>query len=621
MRRSLREYSRTGKRMLKVAPVLSVGIAIASWSLQAAAQSPPPNEIPSEAPEVIEQTIPRPEPAIPLPEPPAPLPEPGLQIPAPPPAGDAVPEGTALPITNVEIVGFTVLQNEITAELSQSEVVEAVVPFCNSITGGSSVEDGGDEFQQSCGLRVTVDPQRMTFATLVELRSAVTELYIDNGYITSGAFLPNNQDLSDGDAQIQVVEGKLERIDVGGLNRLNDHYVRDRVELATDPPLNRDRLEEALQLLQLDPLLEQVNAELTAGTTSGQNVLRLNVQEAPSLQASVLTDNSQSSSIGSEQLSVSASYANLLGIGDRVTGSYGITEGLDAYDVSYAIPLNARDGTLTLRYGQDDSGIIEDELQDLDIDIRSESETVSLGFRQPVVRSPQQEIALGLTFDLRRSQTFLNDEPFSFSQGPEEGESRVAVLRFSQEWVDRNATSVLAARSQFSLGIDAFDATINDTGPDGRFLAWQGQFQWVQQLTPSRIVLVSQIGAQLTPDSLLSLERFSVGGVNTVRGYAQNQLVADNGIFGSIEARIPLTANANRLQLAPFFDIGSAWNNGDNPDPDPGAIASLGLGLRWQVTPDLAARLDYGIPLTNVEDRGNSLQENGIHFSIRYQPF
>ncbi|NJL41116.1 MAG: ShlB/FhaC/HecB family hemolysin secretion/activation protein [Leptolyngbyaceae cyanobacterium SM1_4_3] len=610
--------------MLKAA-LLSVGIAIASsWLLPAAAQSSPPSEIPPEAPEVIEQTIPRLEPSVPLPELPAPLPEPSLQTPAPPPAEDALPEGTALPITSVEIVGFTVLQDEIAAALGEFEGVEAVVPFCDSVSDSMSADDSvieGSDNQQSCGLRATVDPQRMTFATLVELRSAVTQLYIDNGYITSGAFLPNNQDLSDGDAQIQVVEGQLERIDVGGLNRLNDSYVRDRVELATDQPLNRDRLEEALQLLQLDPLLEQVNAELTAGTIPGQNVLRLNVQEAPSLQASVLTDNSQSSSIGSEQLSVSASYANLLGRGDRLTGGYGVTEGLDAYDVSYALPLNARDGTLTLRYGQDDSGIIEDELRDLDIDIRSESETISLGFRQPVVRSPEAEIALGLTFDLRRSQTFLNDEPFSFAVGPEEGESRVAVLRFSQEWVDRNATSVLAARSQFSLGIDAFDATINETGPDGQFLSWQGQFQWVQQLTPSRIVLVSQIGAQLTPDSLLSLERFSVGGVSTVRGYAQNQLVADNGIFGSVEARIPLTADANRLQLAPFFDIGSAWNNGDNPDPDPGAIASLGLGLRWQVTPDLAARLDYGIPLTEVEDRGNSLQENGIHFSIRYQPF
>jgi hemolysin activation/secretion protein len=168
------------------------------------------------------------------------------------------------------------------------------------------------------------------------------------------------------------------------------------------------------------------------------------------------------------------------------------------------------------------------------------------------------------------------------------------VIRFSQDWVNRGTRRVLAARSQFSLGIDAFDATINDTGTDGRFFSWLGQFQWVQQLS-SRNLLVARIDAQLTPNSLLPLERFSIGGVDTVRGYRQNQLVADNGILGSVEVRIPLASDSSRLQLAPSFEIGTVWNDRDI-NPDPATIASLGLGLRWQATPDLSLRLDYGIP-------------------------
>jgi hemolysin activation/secretion protein len=146
-----------------------------------------------------------------------------------------------------------------------------------------------------------------------------------------------------------------------------------------------------------------------------------------------------------------------------------------------------------------------------------------------------------------------------------------------------------------------------------------GQIQWVQQLS-SRNLLVARIYAQLTPDSLLPLERFSIGGVDTVRGYRQNQLVADNGILGSVEVRIPLASDSSRLQLAPSFEIGTVWNDRDI-DPDPATIASLGLGLRWQMAPDLSLRLDYGLPLISVSDRGNSLQDNGIYFSVRYQPF
>jgi hemolysin activation/secretion protein len=226
---------------------------------------------------------------------------------------------------------------------------------------------------------------------------------------------------------------------------------------------------------------------------------------------------------------------------------------------------------------------------------------------------------LGLTLDLRREETFLLGQPFSFSIAANNGETKVTVLRFFQEWVKRNPTSVLAVRSQFSFGLDAFDATINDLGIDGRFFSWQGQFQWVQQLSP-RILLLARIDSQLTPDALLSLEQFSLGGVDTVRGYQQNQLLTDNGILASVEVRIPLTSDPSILQLTPFVDAGTGWNN-LLPNPDPSTLVGIGLGLRWLALPRLSIQLDYGIPLIPVEKQGSSLQQDGFYFSLRYQPF
>lgn len=559
----------------------------AGLALSAAAQSTPPSgvTIPPTAPDAIEQTIPKPSDSPrPLPgETPTLPPIPELQTPPTQESPEvSSPSGERFFIKKVEVQGNTILQDEI-AKLTQ--------PYQN---------------------------RSVTFEDLLELRSQITQLYIKNGYITSGAFLPSNQDLSSGIVKIQVVEGELEQIDIGGLRRLREGYVRSRIERATSTPLNQQRLEEALQLLQLDPLIEQVNAELAAGSTPGRNILRVSIKEAPAFHAAISIDNNQSPSIGSTQGSVEVSHDNVLGFGDRLATQYGRTEGLNLYDINYSIPMNARNGTLSLGYNNGDSRIIEKDFRD--VGIRSETQTYSLNFRQPITRTPTREFALSLGLDLRRSQTYiLDDIPFSFTEGPENGESKVTVIRFSQDWVNRGTRRVLAARSQFSLGIDAFDATINDTGTDGRFFSWLGQFQWVQQLSP-RNLLVARIDAQLTPDSLLSLERFSMGGVDTVRGYRQNQLVSDNGILGSVEVRVPLTSNPRVLQLAPFFEIGTAWNNRD-VDPNPATIAGLGLGWRWLITPDLSLRLDYGIPLISVGERGNSLQENGLYFSVRYQPF
>lgn len=133
-------------------------------------------------------------------------------------------------------------------------------------------------------------------------------------------------------------------------------------------------------------------------------------------------------------------------------------------------------------------------------------------------------------------------------------------------------------------------------------------------------MLLTRFDAQLTPDSLLSPERFSLGGVDTVRGYVQNQLVADNGILGSIELRIPLTADPNLLQLTPFVDVGTGWNE-RAPDPDPSTLVGIGLGLRLLLDNSLSLRLDYGIPLISIDNKGDSLQDDGFYFSLRYQPF
>ena len=486
-------------------------------------------------------------------------------------------------IRDIQVIGNTVLQSEI------------------------------DEIVKDSQLKY----RTVTFEDLVCLRSRITQLYLDEGYVTSGAFLANNQDLSNGVVTIQVVEGELEQIIITGLDRLQEGYIRSRLKLAASQPLNRDDLETALQLLIINPLFETVNAELTAGQKTGSNVLLVNVKQARSFTASIGVDNYRAPSIGEFQGSVNLAHGNLLGFGDRLFFQYGFTEGLDIYNASYTIPWNAYDGTFSFSYDNSNSGIITEEFRDFDID--SETETYSFNIRQPLTRSPDREFALGLTLDIRRRETFLGDEPFSFSVGAEDGKSNVTVLRFSQDWVKRDATSVFAARSQFNVGIDAFDATINNTGTDGTFFVWQGQFQWVEQLSP-RVLLITRVGGQFTDDSLLSLEKFSLGGVNTVRGYQENQLVTDSGVLGTLELRIPVTENLDTLQLNPFIEFGTGWNN-DEPDPENSTIASIGLGIRWALAEGLILDIDYGVPLIDVDNDGNSLQENGLHFSVRYQPF
>lgn len=541
----------------------------------------PPSAIPPGTVEPVRPPLP------PLPET-IPSTSPNLTIPASPLVPSSPLPTVRVRVKDIEVLGSTAF--------SQDELAEVLAPFRG---------------------------REASFEELLAIRAAVTDLYVSRGYVTSGAFLPVQQidDVNNAVIRIQVVEGEVEQIQIQGLTRLSEAYVRDRLLAAIHTPLNLRSLEAALQLLQLDPLIASVQAELGAGLTPGRNILKLTLQEVDPWTGIAVVQNRESPSVGSVGGGVVLSYGNLTGGGDRLSADVNLTAGSQTIGAGYELPLNAQNGKLSFRYITSSNRIIEQPFSRSDINSRTQ--TVSVGFRQPIARTSSSEIGLGLSLDWRENQTFLlNNVPFSFSIGPENGRSAVTVLRFTQDWVNRTPTQVLAARSQFNLGLGLLGATVNNSGTDGRFISWLGQFQWVQAISGDAIV-ITRVAAQLTGDSLLPIEQFGIGGVDTVRGYRQNQRVGDSGIIGSVEVRVPLirnTAGESVLQLTPFFDVGTVWSH-RNETGATATLASIGTGLRWQIDTNMSARLDIGIPLLNTTNLGSSLQDSGIYFSLQYQPF
>ncbi|MEH2411451.1 ShlB/FhaC/HecB family hemolysin secretion/activation protein [Nostoc sp.] len=468
----------------------------------------------------------------------------------------------------------------------------------------------------------------ITFAQLIEARSKITQLYINAGYVTSGAYIPE-QTLTSGVVRIQVIEGELEDIQITGTRRLNPNYICSRIALGASTPLNQKRLLESLQLLQLNPLIQNLSAELSAGSRKGANLLAIKVTEADSFNIQPVLDNGGSPSVGSFRRQLQINEANLLGFGDSISLAYSNTDGSNTIDASYSLPLNPRNGTLTFSYGNTSADVIERPFNKLDIE--SASQYYELTFRQPLVQTPNQEFALGITASRREtdiSSSLLeeNQVPLSLlSPGAdEEGRTRVSALRFFQQWTSRNSQEVIAARSEFSLGIGAFNATINETAPDSRFFAWRGQAQWVRLLAPDTLLLIRG-DMQLASRTLLTSEQFGLGGINSVRGYRQDLLLADNGAFASVELRQPIARVSQwngLLQVTPFVDVGTAWNNSSSRNENnTNTLASVGLGLHWSQGNNFTAGVEWGIPLVSVDTQRKTWQENGLYFFVQYNPF
>ena len=431
--------------------------------------------------------------------------------------------------------------------------------------------------------------------------------------------------------EVRVLEGKLEDIIINGNRRLKPSYVRSRLAIAGKKPLNDKRILRALQLLQLNPLIESISAELGTGIRPGENLLEVTIKEAKTFDPSISFNNHASPGIGTFGRKVEIYEGNLLGYGDNITVNYVNTDGSNSFNFNYTLPINPRNGNLSLSYGSSDNDIIEKPFNKLDIE--SASRYYELTLRQPLKETPNEELALGITLSRRESKIssrILEAQgisPNELSPGTNEnGRTRLNAIRFFQDWSFRDSQQVFAVRSQFSIGLDAFNSTRNDNSPDGRFYAWRGQMQWARLLAPDTL-LVLRGDIQFADRPLLSFEQFGLGGIDNIRGYGRDILLKDNGVFASVELRVPIarfSETDSLLHLTPFVDFGGAWNRSGrdgNSNSEPNTLTSVGIGLNLKLQDNLTARFDWGIPLVSISRDRDSLQENGLYFSIISKPF
>ena len=496
-------------------------------------------------------------------------------------------------------------------------------------------------------LAKVTDPYKnreLTSEDLEALRVTLTLLYVNNGYVNSGAILPD-QTVTEGVVTYQIIEGALSAVDVEGNRWFRDSYFRKRFLLDAGPPLNVNALQRRLQLLLDDSRIQRLNAELKPGLKPGEGILDVRVEERTPYRLITEYNNYQSPAVGENRGLVTLWHENLTGNGDVFFGQYGRSQGLNPLlDFKYSFPFNAYDTTLSYEYRRNTLSVIEQPFEPLNVDSKSDIYTFTL--RQPVYRTLNSDLALELTGERLWLQTKLLGEDFSLEPGAQHGRSVVAALRTAQEFVYRTQSQVFAARSRFSFGLNALGATVNHNGlPDGIFFAWLGQFQFVQRFGQwfqalgqnpwvKNVGLLNSYGIfrsqfQYADSPLLSLEQVSIGGRYSVRGYRENTMLRDRAALTSFEVRLPVISNtswADYLELAPFIDYGKGWLV-NLKTPDPKDISSVGWGVRWALSflrpipirPSF--EMYYGYRLRKVVNPENSLQDHGFHLQFALEFF
>lgn len=452
-----------------------------------------------------------------------------------------------------------------------------------------------------------------------QLRIAVTEHYVAAGYVNSGAVLGAQE----GDVlTMEIVEGRLSAMRVLGMNGLRDEYLLERLAGEPGAPFNMEQLRARFALVLSDPLFERLNARLMPGAKPGEAILDVDVTRARPYEVSAYVNNYRPPSIGANAIGLKGVIRNLTGWGDALElGVQGAVSGERSprSSLAWSMPVS-RATSLTLQWEHGQSSVIEEPLRVLDIE--SVLDSKEIGVRHVLHESLARKFAIGLAAGERTNRTTLAGEPFSFTPGEPDGETRVRALRFWQEAVLRAPRQVLALRSTFS-------ATRNNTQeiaglppggapqPARRALLWQGQGQFARQLLPIGAQLVVRASVQWTGRTLVALDRVAIGGVGTVRGYRENQLIRDRSAVLNVEFDYPLAVKGMTWSLVPFIDAGHGSNVGESGT----SIASAGLAtrLRWK---GLALDLAFGKALQRpaaLGPRGHGSQDHGVHAQLSYR--
>jgi hemolysin activation/secretion protein len=462
----------------------------------------------------------------------------------------------------------------------------------------------------------------LSVADVETLRAALTHRYTDHGYINSGVVLDPESPYHDGLLSFLVIEGRIHEVRVHGQKRLRSAYIADRLRGREDETLDVNLLRERFQRLLDDPLFTRMNLRIEPGADLGEAILDVDVVRARPYALTFALNNYRPPSIGEKAYDLSGEVRDLTGFGDAVdvdlTGPLNFTGGV-GYSFGWQLPLNRHGTAIGVSLQRAETVVTEEPLSVLDI--RSTIERQELKLTQPLWSSLSQQVSLSASIAHEENSTVLDGAPFSFLPGSNNGITRAITERVIPDYSFRSPHQYWGVRVTLlhAYLLDYPAGPVPYAAPNQQYFLWTGQVHNLWEIPGVPFELESRATLQRTSARISDLHTLALGGIGSVRGFRENELLSANVDNLNLDFRW-LASPAARgalpgLTLGTFFD----WAAGHDVGQPTDTLSSVGLTtrLRW---PHLQADVAYGLRLIHpgfTEQEHGSWQDHGIHAQIQ----
>lgn len=455
-----------------------------------------------------------------------------------------------------------------------------------------------------------------TAADVEKARDALEKFYHESGYPAVLVNIPE-QTIKDGVVKLVVVESRVGHVKISG-NRFftSEKMLRDLQSFNPGQMLYLPKVQEELgrvnrsQDIKVEPLM-------TPGSTPGTIDIELKVEDKLPLHGYLELNNRASQDTSDLRLNAMLRYDNLWQREHSFTLQYQTspqnTAEVEAVSAAYVLPSPLDNDHQLVFFGvwSDSSTAFGEGFQ-----VTGKGEI--FGTRYAVPLPPYKLYAHNITLGLDYKD-FKEDVGFTQENG-ETTHTPITYLPLSVAY-----SSVL----QDSLGLTQFNAGLNMSfrglisdqrefetkrykGTAGYLYAKAG-IQRNQKL-PLGLGLLFKGEGQLSNAPLIANEEYVAGGMESVRGYKENEVAGDDAVYAKLELSFPdpleKTATGKFLQASPFIFYDFAYLSIKEPlggQTQSYRLEGAGAGLRGSLTKYLEYEMDWAFALS---DAGNTQRDD-----------
>lgn len=438
-----------------------------------------------------------------------------------------------------------------------------------------------------------------TEADVEAARAALQKAFEDAGYVAVSVFIPE-QSVAGGVLKLEVQPQVIGEVQVAGDAKNADKIRALAPSLTPGETPNITAFQRDVVAMNQRPS-RRVTPELKAGVAPGTLDVVLTVEESSPWHGQAELNNFSSAATTELRASATLRYDDMWGRGDSLSLT------------AQTAPRRPSDGTVfsgnyLMRLAQGTQLMLYGVHSDSDIAVIGGTSVVGKGniFGARIIQS------LGVGEGFYHALTFgidWKDFKEDLTLGADTDSAPIeyfpATLSWRGDWTGEGRKSDLSLTAIFGirgLGSDKAAFEYKRYRARDSFVAFKLEAGHSQDLFAG-LQYNSRLSLQLSPAPLISNEGFSIGGMQSVRGYYESEALGDYGLASQTELRSPdlgamIGGPLDELRFHAFYDVG--W--GGIHDPLLGQdsrfrLMSLGGGARIKLFRYFNGAVDVGAPM------------------------